>query len=69
MLGVDHQHAEAEKVSLEQIRAFLEASEEVQFEGQNREEVYGWVDQVLRQQHYDKQGRRRGDWCAATWRR
>src|ERR1035438_2020834 len=41
-----------EKWSLEQIRAFLEASEGVGFEGRDREEVYGWVNQTLRQQGY-----------------
>jgi transposase InsO family protein len=43
-----------EGLSLEQIRAFLEASDEVQFEGRNREEVYSWVEQTLRQQDYPK---------------
>jgi transposase InsO family protein len=43
----------AEKLSLEQIRAFLDASEEVRFEGKNREEVYNWVNQVLRVQDFD----------------
>ena len=38
-------------MSLEQIRACLEASEEVQFAGRNREEVYRWVDQTLGQQN------------------
>ena len=28
MLGIDHQHEDGERLSLEQIRAFLEASEE-----------------------------------------
>jgi hypothetical protein len=37
-----------ERLSLEQIRAFLEASDEVEFEGRKREEVYGWVEQTLR---------------------
>ncbi len=46
-----------ERLSLEQIRAFLEASDEVQFEGRNREEVYGWVEQTLRQQGYQELGR------------
>ena len=41
-------------MSLEQIRAFLEASDEVQFEGRHREEVYSWVEQILRQQDYLK---------------
>jgi transcriptional regulator with XRE-family HTH domain len=43
-----------EKLSLEQMRAFLDGSEEVRFEGRNREEVYGWVNQTLRQQHYEE---------------
>jgi transposase InsO family protein len=49
---------EAEKLSLDQIEAFLSASEEIRFEGENREQVYGWVEQVLRQQHYQQQGRK-----------
>ena len=40
-------------MSLEQIQAFLEGSGEVGFEAQNREEVYGWVNQTLRQQGYE----------------
>jgi hypothetical protein len=39
-----------EKWSLEQIRAFLEASDGVGLEGRQPEEVYGWVNQTLRQQ-------------------
>ena len=49
---------EAEKLTLDQIEAFLNASEEIRFEGENREQVYGWVEQVLRQQQYEKQGRK-----------
>lgn len=44
-------------MSLEQIRAFLEASDEVHFEGRHREEVYGWVNRLLGQQGYHKLGR------------
>ena len=43
---------DSEKLSLEQIRAFLEASEEVRFQAQSREEVHEWVEQILRQQDY-----------------
>jgi hypothetical protein len=39
---------------MEQIQAFLESSGEVGFKGQNREEVYGWVNQTLRQQRYEE---------------
>ena len=44
----------SERLSLEQIQAFLDGSGEVGFKGQNREEVYGWVDQTLRQQRYER---------------
>jgi len=44
----------SERVSLEQIQAFLEGSKPVEFKGRNREEVYGWVNQMLRQQRYDE---------------
>ncbi len=47
-----------ERLSLEQIRAFLKASEEIEFEASNREEVYGWVTATLCQQEYWKQGRK-----------
>src|SRR5947209_9877897 len=36
-------------MSLEQIRAFLEASDELAFEGRNRCEVYSWVERTLRE--------------------
>ena len=49
---------EAEKLSLDQIEAFLNASEEIRFEGENRGQVYGWVEQVLRIQQYQKQSRK-----------
>ena len=49
---------EAERLSLDQIEAFLNASQEIRFEGENRQQVYGWVEQVLRQQQYEKQGRK-----------
>ena len=49
---------EAEKLNLEQIEAFLNASGEIRFEGENREQVYPWIEQVLRQQQYAQQGRK-----------
>jgi len=47
----------SEKLGLEQIRAFLQASQEVRFEGTRREEVYGWVTRTLCHQEYWKQKR------------
>ena len=41
-----------EKLSLEQIRALLKASQEVRFAGHRRAEVYAWVGKTLREQGY-----------------
>jgi transposase InsO family protein len=46
-----------ERLSLEQIRTFLAASEEFRFEANNREEVYGWVTRTLVEQEYGRQKR------------
>src|SRR6266496_585098 len=46
-----------EGLSLEQIRAFLEASDEVEFKGSKREEIYEWVNRALQQQGYRELGR------------
>jgi len=48
---------ESKKLSLEQIQAFLEASGEVRFQAQDRAELYGWVNQTLRQQDYSRLSR------------
>jgi transposase InsO family protein len=48
---------EAEKLSLEAMGRFVEASGEIRFESQNREQVYGWVERVLVQQEYARQGK------------
>jgi transposase InsO family protein len=44
----------AATLSLEQLRAFLEASEEVRFQANDRRELYEWVNQILRQQDYGR---------------
>jgi transposase InsO family protein len=49
---------ETEKLSLEQIEQFLLAAKEVRFEASQREEIYGWVERLLCQQEYVRQGRR-----------
>ncbi|HLG96613.1 MAG TPA: hypothetical protein VKX49_09925 [Bryobacteraceae bacterium] len=46
-----------ERLSLEQIRTFLTASEEFRFEASNREEVYNWVTRTLVEQEYGVQKR------------
>lgn len=45
---------DSDKLSLEQIRAFLEASQEVGFLAQVRSEIYGWVERTLRHHDYPK---------------
>jgi hypothetical protein len=50
----------SEKLSLEQMRAFLAASQEVRFEAQSRAELYSWVEQTLRQQGYGRLKRKEG---------
>src|ERR1019366_8066763 len=49
---------EAEQLSLEQIEAFLNASQGIRFEGETQAQIYHWIEQVLCQQEYHKQGRR-----------
>ena len=48
---------QAEKLSLEEIRRFVAASEGLQFQGRHRAEVYGWVEQVLVGQQYAAEGK------------
>jgi len=51
-----HVH-EADKLSLEQIEAFLNASQEIRFEGETRTQIYHWIEQVLVRQEYHQQKR------------
>lgn len=48
---------DTDKLSLEQIRTFLEASAEVGFQARDRSELYGWVERTLRQHDYPKLAR------------
>jgi hypothetical protein len=48
---------EAEKLSLEQIRLLVSASEGLRFESENREQMYGWVESVLIEHGYAGQGK------------
>ena len=50
-----------EKLSLEQIRALLQASQEVRFAGHGRAEVYAWIGKTLREHDYAKQSREAKD--------
>lgn len=46
-----------ENPSLEQMRAFLDDSQEWDFHAEGRADIYAWVDRTLRQQRYPKQSR------------
>ena len=48
---------QAEKLSLEQIRAFLAGAGPVEFCGEGRQERYEWVERTLRQHDYGRLGR------------
>ena len=48
---------EAEKMSLEEIRQLLEASEGIRFAGVKRAQVYDWIELVLCEQEYASQGK------------
>src|ERR1017187_2752117 len=48
---------DAEKLSLEAIGRFVEACQEIYFEGENRQQLYGWVEGVLVQQQYAQQSK------------
>jgi len=50
--------SEGGKLSAEQMRAFLEGSEEHRFRGKRRAEVYEWITRTLRAQEYRKQGKK-----------
>ena len=45
---------DGEPLSLEQIRAFLEGSEEVAFAARNQREVYQWTERILVDQEYQQ---------------
>ena len=45
------------RLSLEQIRVFLEGSDGVAFQAKNRAELYQWVHLLLREHDYDRLGR------------
>ena len=62
---------DGEKLSLEQMQQFLEASEPIRFKGQGRAEIDAWVARTLRRPGYPQQGRaaqglRRQYWVKMT---
>jgi transposase InsO family protein len=48
---------DAEKLSLSAIGRFVEASQEIRFESENRQQLYGWVEQVLTGRQYGQLGK------------
>jgi hypothetical protein len=57
-LGLNISVENTEKLSLAEMRAFLQASQEVRFEATGRQEMYEWVARTLCYQQYWKQKRR-----------
>src|ERR1700745_4335520 len=53
---------EAEKLSLEQIQAFLDARQAIRFEGESRQQIYRWIEQGLGRQEYHQQSRQVRGW-------
>ena len=56
MLGSEHPHGRRRKVEFGSDWRFVEASEEIRFAAENREQLYGWVERVLVGQGYAQQG-------------
>jgi hypothetical protein len=54
---VDIRMVRAEELSLEAIGRFVEASQEIRFEAEDRQQRYGWVEQVLIGQGYAQLGK------------
>jgi hypothetical protein len=48
---------ETEKLRLEEIEKFLLDAKQVRFQASQREEIYGWIERLLCQQEYSRQGR------------
>jgi len=57
MLGSEHPHGRCSEVEFGSDGPFVEASEDIRFEGKNRDQVYGWVEQVLVEREYARQGK------------
>ena len=47
----------ADKLRLQAIGWFIAASEEVQFEAEDRQQLYGWVERLLVEQQFAQQGK------------
>ena len=58
-----------ERLSLEQIQAFLKASEEFRFEASKRREIYEWMTRTLVEHEYTRQRREGKGSCGSTWAR
>jgi hypothetical protein len=61
MLGCEHPHGRRREVSLETIGRIVETSQEIRFTSENRQQRFGWVERVLVEHEYQKQGKAAGD--------
>jgi lysophospholipase L1-like esterase len=60
---------EGKGLSLQQIREFLEASDEIHFKGKGRAAIYAWVARTLGQHGYNGQVEPPKGCCGSTWPR
>src|ERR1700722_3510106 len=56
--GMHIRMRDAESLTNSQINEFLKASEGIEFRGESREEVYGWIEKMLVGQEYQQQGKK-----------
>jgi hypothetical protein len=59
----------AEQLSREQIRDFLNSSGGIEFAGQNRAEVYAWTERVLVAQEFGRLGKKERGLVRPMWGR
>ncbi len=64
--GVNIRMNEAEKLSLEAIGRFISASQEIQFEAEERQQLYGWVEEYWSSRSTPSRARRHAVYCGAT---
>jgi len=65
MLGSEHPHGRRRKVEFGSDLPVVAGSEEIRFEAQDRQQLYGWLERVLVEHEYAQQARRRGACCGA----
>jgi hypothetical protein len=60
---------QADRVEFGSDWPFRDGSEDIRFEAEDRQQLYGWVERVLVGQQYAQLGKVARGWCGATSRR